>query len=66
MPRSPNEVQVELRASHYAYFVHLLAPDPSTHFSNNYFDLPPGGSALVTVTNPRAPLRQEDIAIQWR
>ena len=43
-----------------------LAPDPSTRFSDNYFDLPPVGHAFVTITNPHAPLRPEDIAIHWR
>jgi beta-mannosidase len=64
--QGPHEVQVELHAPTYAYFVHLLAPDPATRFSDNYFDLPPGERAIVTVTNAAAPLRPEDISVRWR
>lgn len=62
----PHELQVELHAPAYAYFVHLLAPDPATRFSDNYFDLPPGGRTIVAVTNQAATLRPEDITVRWR
>ncbi|HWE64549.1 MAG TPA: glycoside hydrolase family 2 protein [Chloroflexota bacterium] len=64
--RGPHEVQVELHAQGYAHFVHLLAPDPATRFSDNYFDLPPEGRAIITVTNPAVALRTEDIITRWR
>jgi beta-mannosidase len=64
--RGAHEVQLELHAPSYAYFVHLLASDPATRFSDNYFDLPPGGRAIIRVTNRHVPLRPEDLTVAWR
>ncbi len=37
----------------YAYFIHLSVPDEATSFDDNYFDLEPGESRTIVVTNPR-------------
>jgi beta-mannosidase len=61
-----HELEVELYAPSYAYFVHLLVADPATRFSDNYFDLAPGQRRLVRVHNPATPLRLEDVMVRWR
>jgi beta-mannosidase len=48
-----HELRVHLRSREYAYFVTLSVPDEVTRFSDNYFDLEPGESRMVVVTNTR-------------
>ncbi len=62
----PHEVRVELHATGYAYFVHLLSPDDATRFGDNYFDLAPRESRAITVTNASAPLSPDSIEVRWR
>ncbi len=62
----PRELRIELRATVYAYFVHLLSPDEATRFSDNYFDLAPRESRTVTVTNASTPLSPDSIEVRWR
>jgi len=62
----PHVVRVELFTPAYAYFVHLLAPDPSTRFSDNYLDLPPGERVVVHASTSQTVLRPEDITVAWR
>ena len=62
----PRELTVHLRATAYAYFVHLLALDETARFSDNYFDLAPGESRAITVTNASAPLDRDSVEVRWR
>jgi beta-mannosidase len=64
--RGEHELQVDIRASVYLYYVHLIVPDENTHFSDNYFDLAPGESQTVVVTNPKALLTPDVISVRWR
>lgn len=65
-PRGEHEVSVHLRAPAYLYYVHLVVPDEHTHFSDNYFDLAPGESCTVLVTNPAVPLTPDMVRVGWR
>jgi beta-mannosidase len=60
------ELRVSLRASAYAYFVHLEVPDEATRFSDNYFDLGPGQERTISVTNGKRALAAESIKVRWR
>ncbi|MFC1960831.1 glycoside hydrolase family 2 protein [Chloroflexota bacterium] len=48
---SESELAVELTAEAYVYFVKLEVADENTAFSDNYFDLEPGETRTITVTN---------------
>ena len=56
---SDNELMVQLNASVYLYYFHLISPDERTHFSDNNFDLIPGESRTIRVTNDKTPLTFE-------
>jgi beta-mannosidase len=64
--RGERELRVDLRASVYLYYVHLIVPDENTHFSDNYFDLAPGDRQIVVVTNPETPLTPDMVSVRWR
>lgn len=61
-----HELSVSLRASAYAYFVHLTLADEHTHFSDNYFDLEGGENRVIVVTNPMTALTPNMLSIEWR
>lgn len=60
------ELEIELSAPAYAYFVHLTHPDENTRYSDNYFDLESGNSRIVRVTNLKAALNPAEIHLGWR
>jgi beta-mannosidase len=60
------KLHVTLKADTYAYFVHLAVPLDGTRFSDNYFDLEPGDSRTIIVTNPTSPLLPENVKVSWR
>jgi len=64
---SANELRVNLRAPSdgYVYFAHLTSPSESTRFSDNYFDLEPGESREVTVTDPRREFSPGSLSLGW-
>ena len=64
---SANELRVNLGAPSdgYVYFAHLTSPSESTRFSDNYFDLEPGESREVTVTDPRRELSPGSLSLGW-
>ncbi len=64
--RGDHELTVDLRAPAYLYYVHLIVPDEHTQFSDNYFDLAPGETRTVVVTNPRRALTPDTVSIRWR
>jgi beta-mannosidase len=66
IPIEEHELEVRLRASAYAYFVHVEVPDEAARFSDNYFDLEPGEERTVVVTNARSPITPETTKIRWR
>jgi beta-mannosidase len=61
-----HELQVHLRASEYAYFVHLTVPDETVGFSDNYFDLEPGERRTIVATNEQSNLVPETMTVGWR
>jgi beta-mannosidase len=65
---SDRKLRVELTAAAdaYAYFVHLTLPQEGTRFSDNYFDLEPGGRCVITVTNSTVPLAADDVKVASR
>jgi beta-mannosidase len=65
-PGGDNQLQVRLRASEYAYFVHLTTPDEAVRYSDNYFDLEPGESRTIVVTSEHSNLEPETITVGWR
>jgi hypothetical protein len=44
--------------------VHLITPDETTRFSDNYFDLEPGESRTIAVANEQGNLAPETVG--WR
>jgi beta-mannosidase len=65
-PSGDHELQIHLQASEYAYFVHLITPDEAACFSDNYFDLEPGESRTIVVTNEQGNLTPEMVTVGWR
>jgi beta-mannosidase len=63
---SEHELRVNLRASAYAYFVHVIVRHEATRFSDNYFDLQPGASRSIVVTNPVISLSPDSVTVAWR
>ncbi len=64
--RGEHEIAVHLATSAYLYFVHLLAADERTRFSDNYFDLANGETKTVLVRNEAIALTRDDVAVRWR
>jgi beta-mannosidase len=64
-PAGSNELRVSLRAPSdgYVYFAHLTTPSESTRFSDNYFDLEPGQTREVTLTDPRRELTPGSLSL---
>lgn len=54
-----------LEADTYTYFVHLLTPDETVRFSDNYFDLEAGERRVVEVES-RGRITPEKISAGWR
>jgi beta-mannosidase len=65
-PVDEHTLSVELRAAAFAYFVHLIVPHEATRFSDNYFDLEPGESRTITVTNPQIALTADLLTVRAR
>ena len=63
---SEHELRVNLRASAYAYFVHVIVLHEATRFSDNYFDLQPGASRSIVVTHPTISLSPDSVTVAWR
>jgi beta-mannosidase len=66
-PASAHELSASLRApsDRYVYFVHLTSPSGSTHFSHNYFDLEPGETRDVLVTDRLHELAPGSLSLGW-
>jgi beta-mannosidase len=62
---SPHELRVRLRAPEqsYVYFANLSSPWESTHMSDNYFDLQPGETRELLVTDPRHELTPDRLSL---
>lgn len=60
---SPHELRVDVSADAYLYFVHLIVPHESTHFSDNYFDLTGGETRVITVKNEARALTPADVTV---
>ena len=59
-------VTVAAPAGAYGYFVHLATPQAGTVYSDNYFDLEPGGSRTITVRNNHQPIAPTDLTLRSR
>ncbi len=59
-----SELRVTLKAPAYLFFVHLLVPSETVRVSDNYFDMAPDETRLVTICDPDRSLRAEDIVIR--
>jgi beta-mannosidase len=59
-------LRVELHATTFAYFVHLIVRHEATRFSDNYFDLEPGESRTITVTNLQIALSADLLTVRAR
>jgi len=59
--RGPHVLEATVTAPAYALFAHLLVPHGWTRFSDNYFDLLPGESRTIMISNANAALRPEDV-----
>jgi hypothetical protein len=62
--KTEHELSVSITAREYLYFAHLLVPHGATRFSDNYFDLRPGDTRVVTVRNGEKALTAADIAVR--
>jgi beta-mannosidase len=65
-PGEGRELRVHLRALEYAYFVHVITPDETARFSDNYFDLEPGESRTIVVRSQEGTLTPEMVTVRWR
>jgi beta-mannosidase len=63
-PGEGRELRVHLRASEYAYFVHLTMPDETARFSDNYFDLEADESRTIVVAGEQS--SPETMTVRWR
>lgn len=59
-------LRVHIAAPAYAFFVHLTTPHEATWFSDNYFDVPAGGSATITVHNAQVALAPQMVTVRCR
>jgi beta-mannosidase len=64
-PNGEHELQVQLRAVSYTYFLHLMVPDERTHFTDNYFDLEAGEWRTIILTNQSITLTPEMVSVGW-
>jgi beta-mannosidase len=60
------EVTLQGSADGYTLFVHLLVPQEGTRFSDNYVDLEPGETRVVTMTNDAVQLTPGMVTLGWR
>ncbi|MBX3080546.1 MAG: glycoside hydrolase family 2 protein [Anaerolineae bacterium] len=63
---SPHELRATLTAPAFAYFVHFTVASETVQFSDNYFDLEPDETKVVTITDAQHPLRPTDISLAYR
>jgi hypothetical protein len=61
-----HHMQLDLQVDNFAYFVHLATSASGTHFDDNYFDLPAGGSRAISIRNQDSRLSPQMIAVDWR
>lgn len=64
-PVDPRRLRVRLRSRGYAYFVHLITPDETVRFGDNYFDLEPGEERTLTLTGRAGPPQVESLLVDW-
>lgn len=59
-------LRVRLTAPRYLFFVHLLAPEGWTDFSDNYFDMRAGETRVIEVRAPGGTLDASDLRVASR
>jgi beta-mannosidase len=64
--RGEHELLVDVYASAYITYVHLIVPDEHTRFSDNCFDLAAGERRTIVVTNQTTPLTPAMVSMGWR
>ncbi len=60
------EWAVRVTASDYLHFVHVLAPNESVSFSDNYFDLAAGETQLICVRDISNTVDADSLSVRWR
>ncbi|MES5483315.1 hypothetical protein QMZ05_11215 [Bradyrhizobium sp. INPA03-11B] len=60
------ELSVDLSASAYLFFVHMLVASPTAWFSDNYFDMMAGESRRITIGDPGHDLQLDDLVVRSR
>jgi hypothetical protein len=55
-----------LQADKYAYFVNLFIPAEHTKYGDNYFDLGPGETRSVRISNAQVQLTPDMLSIRSR
>jgi beta-mannosidase len=65
-PQGEHALSAQVNASDYVFYFHLTSPDEHTRFSDNYFDLIPGESRTIQVTNQASPLTLDMLSVGWR
>lgn len=63
---SDHEMQIELSAIGFAYFVHFKLSRETTQVSDNYFDLMPGDQMVIVMRDMQRALTPADVDIAWR
>jgi len=65
--RSAHEVDVELAAPDdaYIYFAHLVSRHPTSQFSDNYIDIPPGEVRTIHVHDGEHELEPNSLRLGW-
>ena len=61
---TPHELRVRLSASTYLLSVQLLCDDAATRFDDNFIDLRPGETRVVTVRNEAVALTPADLVVR--
>lgn len=62
----PHTLSVRLTTDCYAFFVHLIVPHETTQFSENYFDLEPGETRTILVSNEHIELTPDMVTVVTR
>ena len=56
-------VDITLSADRFAYLVRLSTGKESTRFSDNFFDLEPGESRTISLTDQESSIRADDVSV---
>jgi len=66
VPDGAHRLSVRLRANQYSYFVHLVVPDETARYTDNYFGMEPDTERTVVVENRGRQLAPAILKLGWR